>query len=47
MLAARGFVISPTDSSAVSTEQDILVVDTMQDAPVFNQGGMIKSTRMN
>lgn len=41
MVAARGFVISPANSVAVSREQDILVVDTMRESPVFNQGGVI------
>jgi hypothetical protein len=41
LTAARGFVVSPTDPGAVSTEQDVLVVDTLQESPVFNQGNML------
>jgi|SRR6185437_8594041 len=41
MIAARGFVISPTGGSAVSTEQDILIVDTLCETPVFSQSGVI------
>jgi hypothetical protein len=41
MVAARGFVISPTGGSAASTEQDILIVDTLAEAPVFSQSGVI------
>ena len=41
MLASRGFVISPTDPEARSREQDILIVDVSQEAPVFQQGGVI------
>jgi hypothetical protein len=41
LLASRGFVISPTDGESRSTEQDILVVETQYEAPVFHQGGLI------
>jgi hypothetical protein len=40
-LVARGFVISPLRSDLCSREQDILVVDSSQEAPVFNQGGVV------
>jgi hypothetical protein len=41
MLASRGFVISATETDRRSREQDILVVDATQEAPIFNQGGVI------
>lgn len=41
MIASRGFVISETDSTKRSREQDILIVDAMEEGPVFNQGGVI------
>src|SRR5262249_51784066 len=41
MLASRGFVISATDPELRSREQDIIVVDVSQEAPVFSQGGVI------
>jgi hypothetical protein len=41
MLASRGFVISPTAPESRSPEQDILVIDALQEAPIFHQGGMI------
>jgi hypothetical protein len=41
MLASRGFVISATDPEHRSREQDVLVVDVSQEAPIFNQGGVI------
>jgi hypothetical protein len=43
MIASRGFVISETDSTKRSHEQDILIVDAMEEAPLFNQGGVIIS----
>jgi hypothetical protein len=43
MIASRGFVISETDVSKRSHEQDVLIVDTMEEAPIFNQGGVIIS----
>lgn len=39
--ASRGFVISPTQSSVCSKEQDILVVDTLIEAPAFSQGNLV------
>ena len=39
-LACRGFVISPVEPELCSNEQDILIVDTTREAPVFYQGGL-------
>jgi hypothetical protein len=41
MLVSRGFVADPRDSSQISDEQDILIVDTSVQGPLFNQGGMV------
>jgi hypothetical protein len=41
MVAARGFVIDPNDEAVCSREQDILVVDTTAEGPVFHQGGVV------
>jgi hypothetical protein len=41
MIASRGFVVGHTDESICSKEQDILVVDTTVEAPLFNQGGVV------
>ena len=41
MIASRGFVIHETDATKRSREQDILIVDTMEEGPLFNQGGVI------
>ena len=41
MLAARGFAIASNEEQVCSREQDILIVDTFQEPPVFNQGGLI------
>jgi hypothetical protein len=41
MMASRGFVVSSRDDNLRSTEQDILVVDVSQEAPLFNQGGLV------
>ena len=40
-IAGRGFVVSPSHLEVRSREQDILVVDTSCEAPVFHQGGVI------
>jgi hypothetical protein len=40
-IAGPGFVIHPDDPDQCSTEQDILVVDSTKEAPVFQQGGLI------
>jgi hypothetical protein len=41
MLASRGFVVNSRDDNLRSTEQDILIVDVSQEAPLFNQGGLL------
>jgi hypothetical protein len=41
MIAARGFAVSSQDDNLRSTEQDILLVDTAQEAPLFYQGGLV------
>jgi hypothetical protein len=41
MIAARGFVVSASKPNAVSKEQDILILDAGDEAPVFNQGGLV------
>lgn len=38
----RGFVLGPSDETC-SKEQDILIIDTSKEPPVFNQGGLIAS----
>jgi hypothetical protein len=38
--ASRGFVVSSFDDAECSGEQDILVVDTSVEAPLFDQGGV-------
>lgn len=40
-VAARGFVVAPTDDSLCSKEQDILVVDCTREPPLFNEGGLV------
>ncbi len=37
----RGFVVDPTDHRRCSREQDILVVDSTRDSPLFSQGGLL------
>ncbi len=41
MIAARGFAVSSQDDNRRSTEQDILIVDVSQEAPLFYQGGLV------
>lgn len=41
VLATRGFVVSPYEQNLCSREQDILIVDTLQESPIFHQGGII------
>ena len=41
VLVSRGFVTNPGTPNGCSKEQDILVVDTRYQAPLFNQGGLI------
>jgi hypothetical protein len=43
MMASRGFVISACNPDVRSSEQDILVIDTSQEAPVFNQANLAVS----
>ena len=43
-IASRGFVIDTSTKSEASKEQDILIVDTSADAPLFDQGGVIVAT---
>jgi hypothetical protein len=42
-LATRGFVVSPIRHDLCSREQDIVIVDTVQEAPLFNQSDVIIS----
>jgi len=41
VLISRGFVADPSIADSCSKEQDILIVDTRFQAPLFNQGGLI------
>ena len=41
VIVSRGFVIDPSDAGWCSKEQDILVVNTHQEAPIFQQGDLI------
>jgi hypothetical protein len=41
VVVSRGFVADLTTADSCSREQDILVVDTRYQAPLFNQGGLI------
>ena len=41
VLAGRGFVISPQLDGLVSSEQDILILDSLIEAPPFHQSGLI------
>ena len=38
VVLSRGFVIDPIDPAGCSKEQDILIIDAYQEAPVFHQG---------
>lgn len=40
VVACRGFVVSPNDTGLRSTEQDILIIDTHREAPIFSGGGL-------
>lgn len=40
-ITARGFVVSPSEPDVRSKEQDVLVVDTHHEGPVFYQGGVV------
>lgn len=37
VLVSRGFVVSPYENELCSTEQDLLVIDTTREAPLFHQ----------
>jgi hypothetical protein len=39
-LVARGFVVNPRDLRSCSREQDLLIIDTHSEAPIFFQGGL-------
>jgi hypothetical protein len=41
VLVSTGFVISSNDFETRSAEQDILVVDTSREAPLFHQGDLV------
>jgi hypothetical protein len=41
VIVSRGFVIDPSDAGQCSKEQDILVVNAHQEAPIFRQGDLI------
>ncbi len=40
-LIGRGFVVDPSSPEVRSKEQDIMVIDTTSEAPLFNQGGLL------
>ena len=40
VLVSSGFVISQNNPEILSSEQDLLVVDTSNEAPLFHQGGL-------
>lgn len=40
-VASRGFVVNPNQPTECSCEQDILIVDTQKEAPVFSQGDLV------
>lgn len=39
-LVCSGFVLHPSDASRCSREQDVLVLDTLQEAPLFHHDGL-------
>lgn len=41
ILARRGFILNPDDPRSISREQDVLVVDTFAEAPVFSRGDFV------
>lgn len=41
MTVSRGFVVSPTDPSACSKEQDLLILDQDVEAPLFSNGDVV------
>ena len=40
MIATRGFVLDSSNEQRCSTEQDILIIDSTEEAPVFYEGGL-------
>jgi hypothetical protein len=40
ILVSRGFVLNPRNPDLCSREQDILLIDTTSEAPLFHQGGL-------
>lgn len=41
IMVSRGFVVAPRGEQIVSKEQDLLVVDANQEAPLFNQNDVV------
>lgn len=41
VLARRGFIVNPDDPDRISREQDVIVVDTSAEAPVFARGDFV------
>ena len=41
MRATRGFVANPTSPYKISREQDILIIDSLSEPPLYDQGGMV------
>ena len=41
IIASRGFVVAHNNEAVCSKEQDILIVDTMEEGPLFNQGNLL------
>lgn len=39
-IVARGFVVNPRDMRSCSREQDLMIIDTHSEAPIFFQGGL-------
>lgn len=47
LIVARGFVVSDIDPAIVSREQDLLLVDTTREAPLFYEAGVVVSFPRN
>ena len=41
VIASRGFVLNPLDTTDCSREQDILIADITKEAPLFHQGDVV------
>ena len=41
VLVSTGFVVSPTNPETRSKEQDLLIIDTSTEAPLFHQGDLV------